>query len=572
MKKLKKDNLTNKTFLKLFIFFGLLLILVFPFRVACAQQSGASLILSPSSGSYQAGSTFSVAIAVRSEQEAINAAEALLRFDPNIVNVRTISKANSIFVFWPIEPVFSNSEGTVRFTGGTTGQYSGARGTIITITFEALREGTLSLSFSEGRILAADGLGTDITDRLIGGSYTISGTVAPDPTPDPIPTPTPDPTPIPTPSLEIPSEPRIHSSTHPNPENWYNNNSPEFSWDVSTDISAVRLIFSQSTTTQPNLIYDPAVSSYSLENIEDGVWYFALQLKNQLGWGRVSRFRVQIDTKPPDPFRVEVDNEDDVTNPTPIFRFETKDHGSGIAYYEIILNDELYAEISPEEVKDGFYRPSPLPPKDYSLNIKAVDRAGNHSSASAQFSISGIFFEIDEIPSKIIAGEVLEIKGRTLSGIIVRFYFEKEDGEIIVREIISDSEGNFQFQEVLERGEYFVWVEAEDERGALSEPIQKHFLEIAPDRITIFLLIFLIIFILVGGFIIWFLWKKISEDKEKIKKEEVKKIIEAKQKAYNELKEKISEQIDYLEGKVDLSRSEARLLKELKATLNNKEE
>jgi len=559
MKIIKKRN-------KIFFFSAVVLFalsaLNFSPNIAQAQTANASLFLSPASGTYQAGSIFSLVVSVRSEQQAMNAAEAVLKFDPGIIRVTSVSKANSIFIFWPVEPAFSNTAGTVNFTGGTTGQFRGASGRILTINFQAVKEGTASISFTSGRVLAADGMGTDITDRLIGGNYTITPSVAPPVEPPPTVEPTP---------TQTPAAPKISSPTHPDPEKWYNNNSPRFTWDVPAGVTAARILVGKSATAQPNELREPAVSSHELEDIEDGVWYFSVQLRNQYGWGGIGRFKFQIDTTPPEPFSVEVDNEGDPTNPTPIFRFETTSEPSGIDYYEIILNDELHATVKPEDMKDGFYRSSPLSPGNYPLNVKAVDRAGNSTSAFAQFTVSGIFFEIDRLPSRIKVGEVLEINGRTLPGITIRFYFEKEGEEVIIREIVSDQEGNFQFKELLQQGKYFIWVEAEDDRGALSEPMEKHSLEVVADRLALFLLIILIILIIVGIFIIWFLWKRVSEEKEKTRKEEAKKRVEIKQKAYNVLKEKIKKQIEYLEGKVDLSRSESRVLEDLKKALKASE-
>lgn len=559
MKNLKEKR--SKNFRSILFIAGIcvlvpIFLFIFSLNFALAQQSGASLFLSPSSGTYQVGSNFSVSVSVRSDQTAINAAEAVLRFDPGTVRVSSVSKANSIFIFWPVEPTFSNTAGTVNFTGGTTGQFRGANGSVITVTFQALREGTASVSFTQGRILAADGLGTDVTDRLIGGSFNIVAAVTP---------------PV-TPPAQTPAAPKISSPTHPDPEKWYSDNSPRFAWEVPSGISAVRFLMGKSATAQPNVLHEPPISSYEFEGIEDGIWYFSVQFKNQYGWGAIGRFKFHIDVTLPEPFNVEVDNENDASNPVPIFRFGTTDKPSGIDYYELILNGESYANVKPEDMIKGFYRPAPLSPGNYLLTVKAFDMAGNSVSASARFSISGIFFEIDKIPSRIKVGEVLEIKGRTLPGITVKLYFQKEGEDVVSREIISDGQGNFKFQEIFQKGKYFIWIEAVDERGALNDPMEKHSLEVVPDRLTLFILILLIILIIIGIFIIWFLWKRVSEEKEKRKKEDSKKRVEIKQRAYNVLKEKVENQIKYLEEKVDLSRSESRLLEELKKALKASEE
>ncbi len=111
---------------KLFKTFFLPLVIIslfFAFTYVKAQTKSASLFLLPSSGSYKVGSNFSITLAVNSPTESINAAEALLKFDPSIIQVRNISNAGSIFKYWPEEPTFSNSAGTIKFVGGSPKDY-----------------------------------------------------------------------------------------------------------------------------------------------------------------------------------------------------------------------------------------------------------------------------------------------------------------------------------------------------------------------------------------------------------------------------------------------------------------
>ena len=519
------------------------------------SQGSASLYLSPASGTYQTGQTFSVSVLVKSEKEAMNAAEATLKFDPSIIRVKSISKAGSIFSFWPQEPTFSNTAGTIKFTGGSPTSYKGSRGKIITIYFQAQREGKAILSFTSGRIAAA---GLDITGNLNGASFTIVAGAQPPPE-----------TQIPT---GAPSAPKITSPTHPDPEKWYNNNSPKFEWEVPSDVVAVKLAYGRNSNLVPIVLYEPPISSKQLEDIGEGVWYFAAQFKNEQGWGQISRFKFQIDTSPPKDFTVSVDNQGDPTNPTPIFKFETEDEVSGIDFYEIILNNQSFAKVKPEELKDGTWQPSPLDPGSYVLEIKAFDRAGNFSLASTNFSITPLSLEVFQIPSKIKEGKPLKIEGKTLPQITVNFFFQKGQEKPTLRQIKSDNEGYFKFEEILPVGKYFIWLQAQDQRGAKSLATEKYSVEVAPERFTLFFSIFLAILILIGLGIIFYLWRRILREKEKIKIEEAKKRKEIKLKAYTILRDSIKSQIDYLEEKVDLSRSETRILEALKKALKEAEE
>jgi len=148
-----------------------------------ALATGAIIYLSPSSGSYNVNSTFSVTVFVDTDGAQINAVEGFLKFSQNKLQVVNISKDGSIFTLWAVEPSFSNSAGTIKFGGGIpAGHYSGSAGKVLTITFKARSQGQADISLTETKILAADGLGTDIFSGSRGASYAI---VAPPPPPPP---------------------------------------------------------------------------------------------------------------------------------------------------------------------------------------------------------------------------------------------------------------------------------------------------------------------------------------------------------------------------------------------------
>ncbi len=445
-----------------------------------AQNKSASLFLSPSSGSYEQGSTFSVTVAVNSAQEAINAAEANLKFNPSLIRVRSISKANSIFAFWPEEPNFSNQDGIIKFVGGSPTSYKGNFGRIITITFEAVQEGTAQISFTSGKILAADGLGTDITGSLLSASYTITKASITKPT-KPI-------------SQILPPAPKITSPSHPDQNKWYQNNSPLFSWDLPEGVNAIRLGINTNPNASPANIYQPPIAERKVENLEDGIWYFSAQFRNEAGWGPIARFKVQIDSTPPDPFDARIDNGGDPTNSNPTLYFEANDKTSGIDRYEIISDEKVIANLKPEEIKEG-WKTFTLSPGEYNWKIKAYDKAGNSS-----FSISELKFS----------------------------------------------------------------VKATQESRA----------ELSWNRIILYLIILLIILIILGIIAIIKLWQKVNKvekDREKDLPEESISIQQKQSEALKVLKEKVKEQVEYLQEKQDLSRSEIKILNALKEALSEAE-
>jgi hypothetical protein len=139
-----------------------------------AHAAGATLSLSPASGSYSVGKTFTVNVLLSSGGgTGVNAADGKISFDPSALSVQSASKNNSVFNLWVADPSFSNTDGTVSFSGGGTGAYSGDSGTVISITFKALKSGSTDVKFLSASALAADGQGTNVLSGTTGATYTI---------------------------------------------------------------------------------------------------------------------------------------------------------------------------------------------------------------------------------------------------------------------------------------------------------------------------------------------------------------------------------------------------------------
>jgi len=238
-----------------------------------------------------------------------------------------------------------------------------------------------------------------------------------------------------------------------------------------------------------------------------------------------------IDTEPPEPFTVVVDNENDSTNPTQLLLFKTTDSLSGLEYYKVILNGKTHDTVTPQNIKDSPYRPLPLASGKHSLGVKAFDKAANFALASIDFEILPFgFVKITKIPKNLRIGDILRIEGETLAETNVRVYIQREGKEPILEKTISDLTGKFvlQYDKALTQGNYLVWVQAEDERGALSEPTQKYplkvglspflqFGKIALDYLTT--MITLIILIVGALLVIFYGWYRISLWRKRVRTE-----------------------------------------------------
>src|SRR3989338_2191742 len=88
----KKKEMTQK-FYKLSVFF---LFSIFYFLFSTSLANAASIYLSPSSGSYEVGKTFSVNVYASSVDQAMNAASGIISFSQDKLEIISISKSGSI--------------------------------------------------------------------------------------------------------------------------------------------------------------------------------------------------------------------------------------------------------------------------------------------------------------------------------------------------------------------------------------------------------------------------------------------------------------------------------------------
>jgi len=564
-------NINNSSYpLKKLVLLSFVLVVLSVLPLAARAQT-ASLYLLPSIGNYIVGSTFSIEVKVNSGGVAINAAEGTLIFNPNELNVVSISKTGSIFTLWPVEPTFSNSAGTIDFAGGTPASFSGAAGRIITINFRARRSVTANVNFITGAVLAADGKGTNILANLGSGRYNLTARMIIPPKEEYVPAPIPG---------RPPAAPVIFSPTHPDEEKWYSNNDPEFTWQLPPDVTGVSLLLNKNPTSDPGPISDGLLESKKYEDLEDGIWYFHIKFRNQYGWGKITHRQVLIDTAPPLPFEIEVQREDP-TDPQPILIFETSDELSGIKNYEIRIGE---GEPFPaEKLKVESYKLPPQPPGKHSIEVKAFDKALNFSSAFTEIEILPIGApKITKIPKNLNIGDALKIEGIALPEITVRIFIQKIGKEAILEKVKSDVLGKWilVYEKVLEKGNYEIWAQAEDKRGALSKETEKYPLEVglppflkfgkmAIDYLTI--IITLIVLIVGAIAVIFYIWYRISLWRKKIRKE-TKEVAQSVARAFRALKEEIQEQIEYLDGKPGLTEGEKRVRDKLQEALNVSEE
>lgn len=363
--------------------FFLLLVLSLP-----GQADAATITASPASGEYQANQTFTVQFRVDPQEDDVNAVEASMSFDSDVLQVVSLSKDSSVFSLWTTEPEFSNSAGRITFGGGSPSPFS-APSTVLTATFRAQANGTGSLNFDDVSILIADGQGTDAFSGATDASYTVAAAAAPEPAPEPEPQPAPEPAPQPEPEDEDealtfgdpPRAPEVGSQTFLDPEAWYSEIDGVFTWALPFDVNVVAVNIATSSEHVPyeneDNIFDPPIEEFQVteETISDGVQYLSIAYENQVGWGTVLNRKIQVDTTAPEPFEIEVRPANSGSD-FPTLNFAADDETSGIDYYELFLADREPVRITPDEAELG-YLLGELTDGTYTARVVAYDKAGN---------------------------------------------------------------------------------------------------------------------------------------------------------------------------------------------------
>jgi hypothetical protein len=558
----------NKTFIN---FSWLLFVLIFSFGIFSTVEA-ATLSFSPSSGSYNIGQTFNVSIYVSSADQAMNAASGVITFSTDKLQITSLSKTSSIVSLWVQEPSFSNTNGTVNFEGIVLNPgFQGNSGKIIIITFKVKAAGTASLSISSGSVLANDGQGTNILQSLGSAQFILKSTSVTEPPASESTTPAT--------KKGVPNAIQIQSSTHPDPNNWYQNTNPKFTWNLSEDITKIAFVLDQKASTVPAKAADQLITSYQYQDLKEGVWYFHLQAKNALGWGSVSHFRVQIDKTPPESFKISIDNNGDETNPQPYLSFETRDALSGIDHYEIQIGDQPIIKVLPQEIKNGKYQIPITAGNTYQLIVKALDKADNFTITTETLTIEPIKAPtITEYSKQLQPNEPITIKGTAFTSGAIEIFIQNEAKEVVSEKINTDDKGNWSYvsSKSFKKGIYTAWVQLIDKRGATSQPSDAIkitvnlplFIQIGNILVSyltiiitlIALLIFLVVIILYGIRKI-----KLLEQPRKLDlTDEEKRLYQI----FAYIEKEMTNQIANLDGQSYLSDREAQILENLRKVLD----
>lgn len=451
----------------------LMSILLFVFVAWSASFSisdAATLAVSPATGVYKSGATFTVTVFVNTAGVPVNAADGTLSFNPRELSVVSATRGSSIFNLWTTEPTFSNTAGTVTFSGGVPTGYTGGAGNVMSVTFRALTSGAARVSLTGASVLAADGRGTNVLTNMSGGTYTLSA-VESQPAPEVI---------VEfVPPANTPGAPKVTSTSHPEQGAWSKEKSVVFNWNVPEGVTAVRTGLDKSPVAIPTKVYDSPIRTLTLSDLDEGVSYFHIQFKNADGWGRVTHHKLSIDSVKPESFYIKLPEGVDLSQPNQELQLSIVDQTSPVTKFKVQLDGaEPYEFIATSS--NPKLPLTNLAPGYHSLVIEAFDAAMN--SLVSTFSFTIVSFDkpvITEFPATLNSGVTPVVKGTTKPNATVKGAVTAPDGTQTEITALADSAGQFSLipTEPFKTGRYTLSVRAVDVAGAQSE---------LSDTITIF--------------------------------------------------------------------------------------
>ena len=437
-----------------------IVLVAFFWLLGVSNAFAATLQISPGTGVYQVGSTFTARVQVQTGGQSVNASEGTLKFNPSELSVVSVNRTSSIFNLWVTEPTFSNSAGTISFSGGVPTGFNGTVGTVLNVTFRVKNAGSPRVSFTNGSVLANDGKGTNVLTSMNGGSYTAqAASVAP--------------------VAEIieyvapantPGAPSIDSVTHSDPADWSSETTAELTWVLPAGITSVRTLLDDRSTTVPTKVYETPISSITLEDLSEGESYFHLQFRNEDGWGRITHYRLAVDSIAPTDLKITTASTSEPSNPEKLLFVESTEDTSGVKRYLVKIGDAEPFEFL-DEKETGLVKLPVLTPGYHAIIIEAFDAAGN--STLGTYSITIEAFEqpiFTDIPTDMTANVVPVIRGITRPDSMVEVFFTRIGSEPVLTRITADEEGVFTFvpDGALYSGVYEISVQATDPFGAQS--------------------------------------------------------------------------------------------------------
>ncbi len=311
------------------------------------------LSIQPESGVFDKDAGQRVSVVLDAGDEPINAIGIRLSYDPSAIRVESVDTSESVCEHFVSQE--SDEKGAVGLECIVPSPgYQGKGAKVADVYIKALRPGPASISFAEGtRVLANDGLGTDVLRQAVGGSFLFEDR----------------------PSATASTSVTAFSVSHPNASRWYASRKVAISWIPRVPVNI--------TATGPGSFH--SIKSFdappaTIEVPADGEYRFEVARKD--GSARVSLVKARVDATPPE--HVVLQASETAVKAGSIVRFiaDAKDAGSGVqrASYVKIDND-LFFPIG-REIHIPF-----LDAGAHTVTLRSYDNAGNHTDATQAIQV-----------------------------------------------------------------------------------------------------------------------------------------------------------------------------------------
>jgi hypothetical protein len=259
--------------------------------------------------------------------------------------------------------------GIFSFGAFTLSSHANGVAPLAVLTFRAKKPGKAYIQLTTtSRLLSAgeDQLGS--VGRL---NITIGETVVPS-------------QPQPIPAEEVPDKLVIslRSTTHPDPELWYTASTVAADWVVLGKIVKKTYIgFNESPEGRAETpVYNTTGTTFTAPT--DGVWYVHLGVDLKDNTHETADLRVQIDRTDPRPIAPNVDQTLVPASIPNMLRYGTVDDASGIARYEVYIDNKLVTSTLSTE-----YKLVNQSVGRHQVLVKAFDRAENSVSGKTEFEV-----------------------------------------------------------------------------------------------------------------------------------------------------------------------------------------
>ena len=443
-----------------------------------ASAADATLFLTPITGTYIAGDTFTVSVAVDSGGAPVNAIEGRLEYDPKELTVLSVSKTNSVLSSWVSEPAFDNELGTLSFGGSLATATALTRETVLKFEVRGQRSGEFRIRFVSGAAIhAADGTGGNIVSALNNGVYKIIPLIN-------------DPSTAVVQEGEILSAggevlgaatgTTITSPTHPDQTLWYALATSTLNWDLPSGLSGIRLSLDKKENGVGNISYPTTLHQKIIGNIRDGVYYFHVTRDALGGESETTNYKLQIDSTVPTGVTVTEVERTDPTNPHVAVMVSATDTMSGIDHYEFTIDGG-----SPTNWTDAGGHTYTLPASaagTHQLIAMAVDKAGNKASSSLDFIVKSLPTPVITVVNPKLSEESkLKLSVVTVPNATLVIAVQKGDSSPVTEEYNVDAAGRGEFESALALvpGTYIISATAHNALGALSSESEKQTIEVS---------------------------------------------------------------------------------------------